>query len=320
MNKEIDASIIVCTFSSERKKFLELNIKSLKNQFFSGNYEVLIVVDRNNQLYQLLHTEYVDDSIVHIIENDGKGLTDGRNTGIQSSSGKIVIFLDDDAIPNNMWLHQMYKNYFDKKIIAVGGFTLPLWITPKDKWFPKELYWIFACTYKGHPERRSQVRNLMGCNMSFRRNVFRNIGLFKPILGRTDNYLMTADETEYCIRLSTMKPSAKIIFEPKARVFHLVPSYRISLRYVIRRAYNEGKSKALIRKIHTQVKISPNFSTESSYLKSLVLTSIPSYIRQTLSTKNMRKNVQVLGFLITVIFSTFFGYVLSYSNITQYKR
>ena len=47
-----------------------------------------------------------------------------------------------------------------------------------------ELDWIVGCTYTGQPTEQAEVRNLMGCNMSFRREVFERVGGFAEEIGR----------------------------------------------------------------------------------------------------------------------------------------
>jgi hypothetical protein len=90
------------------------------------------------------------------------------------------------------------------------------------------------------------VRNLMGCNMSFRRTVFAQIGGFNEGLGRVGKIPLGCEETELCIRASQANPGTRILFEPAALVRHHVSPDRRTWKYLVRRCYAEGLSKAAI--------------------------------------------------------------------------
>jgi len=92
------------------------------------------------------------------------------------------------------------------------------------------------------PERATAVRNLIGCNMSFRHEVFAAIGNFRLGYG--------CDETEFCIRLARHWPHHILLYQPPARVFHQVPSSRGTWRHFLSRCYFEGGSKAVVSRLH----------------------------------------------------------------------
>ena len=73
---------------------------------------------------------------------------------------------------------------------------------------PPELDWIVGCTYQGQPTVRADVRNLWGCNMSVRREVFDQIGSFDEEIGRIGLIPLGREETELCIRIAQQLPGA----------------------------------------------------------------------------------------------------------------
>ena len=62
--------------------------------------------------------------------------------------------------------------------------TLPNWQTSRPNWFPQEFAWTVGCTYLGMPRSRAVVRNIMGGNASYRRELFQQIDGFRNTIGR----------------------------------------------------------------------------------------------------------------------------------------
>jgi hypothetical protein len=96
------------------------------------------------------------------------------------------------------------------------------------------------------PTHSTIVRNLIGCNMSFRREVFDVVGGFSSGIGRLGSRPLGGEETELCIRAQRRWPDRSIVYEPRAMVRHRVPANRGTLGYFRARCYAEGLSKATI--------------------------------------------------------------------------
>ena len=116
-----------------------------------------------------------------------------------------------------------------------------------------ELDWVVGCTYTGQPTEQAEVRNLMGCNMSLRREVFARVGGFAEDLGRIGRNPLGCEETELCIRIRQsyrrMGREARIVFEPAAQVDHRVSADRVRWAYLRRRSWSEGLSKAAVSRL-----------------------------------------------------------------------
>lgn len=298
-------SVIICTYGIERFDDVIEAIHSVNNQNYQG-HEIIVVIDKNETLYRKLHNTLHTN--VRIVVSPVKGLSNARNIGIKNSKNEIIAFLDDDAIADSKWLTTIVKDFDDSNVVAVGGKIEPLWINGRPKWFPEELDWIVGCTYKGHPEERCLVRNVIGCNMAFRKDVFQKVGYFSNYIGRYGTKLLACEEMELCVRVSRTLPNAKILYDPKAKVFHKVHSYRQTYNYLITRAYNEGLSKA---KISKQIPHNPNqdnFITESQYFKYLLIKAIPVHFMNIPRMKDASENLAKIFVIISVIMAVFMGY------------
>lgn len=236
-------SVIICAYTEDRWDDLIASVSSVKAQIYQPE-QVIVVVDHNDQLFERTRMQFPE---AHILKNKyEQGLSGARNTGIGIATGEIVAFMDEDAIAAPDWLYYLAKNYTDSTVMGVGGLIEPNWKNVRPIWFPREFDWVVGCTYLGQPVQAASVRNLIGCNMSFRRTVFEGIGLFRNGVGRVGTIPLGGEETEICIRARQKWPTQHFIFEPLAVVLHHVPENRGKFEYFRSRCYSEGLSKALI--------------------------------------------------------------------------
>jgi glycosyltransferase involved in cell wall biosynthesis len=237
----LSVSAVVCTHSLARWDDLVRSVNSLRRQTVLPT-EILVVVDHNIALRDRVKEDIPG---VRVLTNDGpKGLSGARNTAVANALGDIVAFIDDDAHADVDWVERLVDAYRDDTVLAVGGAVLPSWETARPSWMAEEFDWVVGCTYRGLPELRSPVRNLIGANMSFRRRVLADLGGFDSGLGRQGDDAAGCEETEVCIRALQRHADGQIIFEPAARVWHRVPAERASWEYFVRRCRAEGRSKA----------------------------------------------------------------------------
>jgi GT2 family glycosyltransferase len=236
-------SVVICAYTEKRWDDLVDAVTSLGAQTLPP-HEVIVVVDHNPDLAARAGRELAG---TRIVENTGRqGLSDARNTGLRAAGGDVVAFLDDDATAEPGWLALLAKGYENPSVLGVGGFAEPEWLAGRPAWFPKEFDWVVGCTYLGMPAVAAPVRNMVGCNMSFRREVFDAVGGFTAEIGRLGTRPVGCEETELCIRVGQRCPGSIILFDPRAVVHHRVPASRGTWTYFRSRCYAEGLSKAAV--------------------------------------------------------------------------
>jgi glycosyltransferase involved in cell wall biosynthesis len=237
-------SVVICAHTMKRWAETCAAIESVRGQSFAQK-EIIVVVDHNPELFVALAARFPHLTVVENAEE--QGLSGGKNTGVAVAEGEVVAFLDDDAVADADWLKFLADSYADPAVMGVGGLTLPSWKVPRPSWFPREFDWVVGCTYRGMPEERAPVRNLLGGNASFRREVFSVVGGFKNGIGRSaDKRPLGCEETEFCIRLSQSLPDAVLLFDNRATIWHMVPADRSRISYFWSRCYAEGLSKAQV--------------------------------------------------------------------------
>jgi glucosyl-dolichyl phosphate glucuronosyltransferase len=240
----LSVSVITCAYTEHRWDDLVACIESIRSQV-KKPCEIIVAIDHNETLYKHAR-EYFPKEVQFIQNFEERGLSGARNSGISIAKGDVIAFLDDDAVAEPEWLDNLCEIYRDPAVMGVGGAILPYWQSGKPAWFPDEFNWVVGCTYRGVSEKPAPIRNLIGCNMSFRTNVFENVGGFRSGIGRIGTLPYGCEETELCIRANQKFPANRFMYEPLARVSHLVPGQRTKFSYFLRRCYAEGISKAII--------------------------------------------------------------------------
>jgi GT2 family glycosyltransferase len=238
-------SVVICAYTEKRWEALVRAVASVRDQE-TPPHQIIVVVDHNMALLDRAKALLRD---VLVEENrEERGLAGARNSGVIVAEGEIIAFLDDDAEAAGDWLSCLRAGYALPSVLGVGGAIEPIWTMRRPPWFPEEFGWVVGCTYRGMPLEARSTRNLIGCNMSFRREVFAAIGGFQTGMGRIGTLPLGCEETEFCIRIGQRWPRHVLLYDPAAKVRHNVSSDREQWRYFRSRCYAEGRSKAQVAK------------------------------------------------------------------------
>lgn len=296
------ASVVICSYTMERWNLLLKVIGSVQAQTYPAQ-QIVVVVDHNADLYKRL-IDTVRDAV--IVENSGpQGLSGARNTGVGCATADVVAFLDDDAEAAPDWLEHLVAFYDDPDVLAVGGRVEPVWEVGRPGHFAEELDWIVGCSHRGLPRVASEVRNVIGANMSFRREVLLQVGGFNVALGRQGAVPLGCEETEICIRSTIGVPGSRVVYEPAAVVHHFVPAERGRLRYMLARAWSEGISKAQVTQL---VGHKRTLGPERRYVRRVLPRAVSSGVAQWMLGRQP-EGLSRAGAIVAVLAFTTAGYV-----------
>ncbi|MEZ0064844.1 glycosyltransferase involved in cell wall biosynthesis [Streptacidiphilus sp. MAP12-20] len=266
---QLAASVVICVYTELRWPQLCAAIDSACKQSLAP-LDVLVVVDHNEPLLARLRERHDGDPLVRVLTNaHGKGLSGGRNTGADAARGEVVAFLDDDATAEPDWLAVLVSGYADPAVMGIGGRTLPVWASGRrPAWYPEEFDWVHGASYRGMPVGQGRVRNVLGGNASFRRSAFAIAGGFPDGIGRGVGGGRGAgagggEETELCIRIQQARPDAEFRHDDRAVIHHQVTAERERFRYLCRRSWAEGLSKA---RVTERVGAGDGLATERAYV------------------------------------------------------
>ncbi len=297
-----DFSVVICAYADERWDELCSAVESVRAQSTPAR-ECLVVIDNNPRLLERARVEFQECQVIGNAWQ--RGLSHARNTGVQAASGAIVAFLDDDARAAPDWLKRLAAGYCDANVIGVGGSIVPLWLLGRPSWFPEEFDWVVGCSYRGLPTRTAVIRNLIGANMSFRREVFSAIGGFRSTIGRVGTRPVGCEETELCIRALKHFPGRVFLYEPEAQVVHLVPPSRARWSYFRSRSHGEGRSKAAVSRL---VGSRDGLSSERSYVLHTLPQGVARGVNEALGGRGM-SGLTRAGAILAGLTFTSVGYV-----------
>lgn len=256
----VTISAVVCAYTDARRELLDNSIEAILDQL--GPKDQLVVsIDYNDELFERVSTQYGDRATV-VPNSKERGICGARNSGIHAATCDVVAFVDDDAQIQPGWLERLREDYRDPAVTGVGGNAQPVWPSEAPPWFPETFNWVVGCSHEGLPVERAPVRNLLGCNMSFRREALEAVGGFNSEIGQVGGGMMRCDETELCIRINQQTASPLLLLDPQVKVRHWVTADRTTPKYFLRRCYWEGVSKQLLS---TMVGQSDALSTERRY-------------------------------------------------------
>jgi glycosyltransferase involved in cell wall biosynthesis len=289
----MQVSVVLCTYSLDMYDHFRDAAESILQQTYD-TVELVIVVDGNDDLYERVRDDYgsMDNVVVHCNE-ENVGLLESRNTGSELASGDIVAFIDDDAVADDRWIAELVASYEETNAMAAGGKMTPEWVAGKPDFLPEEFYWLVGVTHQGFADGRGYVRNTFGSNISFRRDVFLELGGFdKEIGGRQGVKNLQGGETELCARLANKKNS-QVWYNPDAKVAHKVFEYRTELKWLLDRAFWQGYSKRAM-----EVLLPDSGGEEKAFLGLLLTTFLPERILGLIKKPSVPKFKQVAMLLI----------------------
>lgn len=241
------ASAVICTHN--RAADLKEALLSLLQQNFKNCYEVIVVdncsTDHTKQVVQEFQ-KMVHIPVIYIFE-ERLGLSVARNRAIREASGEYVLFLDDDAVACTDWIGGIIALFdLDPRIGCVGGKIEPAWEGSAPLWLSPEnrtLYTILDYSDEVVEMRKPAVP--FGANVAFRKSVFDSMEAFREDLGRVGSNLLSSEESELIERIRTRYT---VYYTPHASVLHKIPRSRISRKWLLRRIYWQGVSRAVSSK------------------------------------------------------------------------
>jgi GT2 family glycosyltransferase len=135
-------------------------------------------------------------------------ITHAMNTGLERASGDIVVFLDDDIIPDPRLISAHAMAQAEGSCNIVAGQVLQ----PGEEVLPEP---VDAGEFRFSAGKRHWVEELMGGNFSVKREVALALG------GFDENFVHVAYrfEAEFCDR--ALHAGERILFEPAASIRHL---------------------------------------------------------------------------------------------------
>jgi glycosyltransferase involved in cell wall biosynthesis len=238
-------SVVICTYN--RAELLPRLLRTVARELEGTQSELVVVDNASTDSTQDVLAELcasIPDLLV--VVEPTPGLSRARNTGVSRSTGEIVLFLDDDAVPQPGWVEQHlspYRNDAAGDVAAVGGrIELLFEVEARPAWLSSRFDAMLGAYDLGDEERPYDdgLSTPPGGNMSFRRAALDDVGAFDPSLGRLGDVLAAGEEFELMHRM--FRRGWRAVYNPRALVLHVVPPERLRPRYFRSRLLENWRS------------------------------------------------------------------------------
>ncbi|MEV7925422.1 glycosyltransferase [Kitasatospora sp. NPDC088779] len=164
------------------------------------------------------------------------GLSYSRNLALKEAPTRHVVFLDDDIVPAASAVEDLRAaleagaHVAGTRITAdLQGRRAPWWLTDG------QLHYLGS----HHPARPASIWG--GC-FAVDRDHARLLGIdFDSRLGRVGTNLASAEDTTLVRQLAALGATTTVLHD--TQVHHLIPTRRLRVGYLLRRAYWQGRSE-----------------------------------------------------------------------------
>jgi glucosyl-dolichyl phosphate glucuronosyltransferase len=154
----------------------------------------------------------------------------------------VLLWTDPDILMEPDWAQTLGGALLEKNHAVVGGKILPRWHgTPR--WYMKTN--VMADHYSLidlGPEDR-QTDRVIGGSLGINVALLRDKVFFDENLGRKEGTLLGGVDTEFCQRV--IQDGFNVCYIGRSKTLHQIPEERMKLKWIIRKFYYGGISRAL---------------------------------------------------------------------------
>ena len=231
-----DLSVVIC--SRNRPELLRLALASIEGQTIARRRYDVVVVDNGDGSAAEVAQRAGATVVLHVPE---PGLSRARNAGWQAANGRVLAFLDDDAVAAPDWLATALELLERFDAGAAGGRILPLYDDRPPDWFRDE----YELRTWGDQERLLLPgESLSASNLFLSRTVLETAGGFDARVGMRGATLAVGEETALFDRL-WQSGGVRAAYSPRLVVEHRVPRTKTTIAYQLRRSAAAGDAWAL---------------------------------------------------------------------------
>lgn len=243
-------SVVVPT--SNRLETLKKLLKGLSSQSLK-NFEIILIFRKDSKQTEHGLQDQFSKLNIRAFDQKSPGLVNARNTGIDYSRGKYLIFTDDDVIPTKDWIREVVGVFDSSK--RIGGVTGPSLIPLKyrvnrdltlffEKFKHGNIFWkllgklYINIVFDGNPYKIGhfyqsgafglganysqysktkhdfEVMDLQACNLAVRKTIAKKLAGYDTSF----NALASYSESDFSFRIR--KLGYILVFCPKAVVHH----------------------------------------------------------------------------------------------------
>lgn len=228
------------------ERYLELSPPSV-------GWELIVVDNGSTDASLEILESFASRLPLRILSEPRAGKNRAVNAGVEARRGELVVFTDDDILPDRAFLvgwepvltqHLAFDMF--------GGRIAPTFEQPPPAWLrtsSRESATMFAA--RDLPEGEVAAGEFYGGNMAVRTRVFDAGYRFDEDIGpnSTDADYPMGSETEFCFRLERMM-GARGWFVRAPLVEHPIKAWQWTPQAWVRRSFRSGRGRAYIAQAH----------------------------------------------------------------------
>lgn len=201
-NANLDASIIIASYNRYN------DLKECLDRLYSldlPDTEIMVVDDASTDgTSDLIESQYPDVCLIVNEQNMGPAVS--RNRGSREARGRLLIFLDSDAVPEKDWYENLCKND-DGQTLLIG--CIKDYEGERIQGGPRRI------TYIGKSVRCAEDMANTGasCNMAIPNNFFTELGGFDEELSEYFHF----EDSDLCVRANKVGVPAKYVSDAVVR-------------------------------------------------------------------------------------------------------
>lgn len=228
----VDVSVIVCT--RNRSDALARLLERLEQLVVPAGvrWELIIVDNESTDGTAALLASLPRRLPMRVVNEHTPGLSRARNTGLAAATGDLLLFTDDDCLPDPQWLAAIRDEFARAPSLGVLGGRVEL--------FDERDQPTTTRTSRERDEITSafKVDSIIGCNMAFRRSALAAAGPFDVALGGGTG-AGAGEDVDFVYR--ALRAGLRIEYSPDALVYHNHGRRTAAQVRAIKRAYTVAR-------------------------------------------------------------------------------
>jgi len=224
----ISVSVIIPAFNASST--IGRTLTALKNQDYSGNFEVIVVDDGSSDNTASVVSSF---ATVRYVRQNNAGPASARNHGAKLAKGDFLVFTDSDCVPHLDWISQLMAGFASGRGLSPefqGDCSLPqqIGVVAGSYGIANPDSELAGCIYAEivwrHAHLMPDFPNAFGSyNFCVKKNVFEAVGGFN-----TDYPHASGEDNDLSYKIT--KSGWRIYFQRKALVDHYHPT--LVLKYL----------------------------------------------------------------------------------------
>ena len=245
-SNKVNISVVICSYN--RAAYIVQALDSLFHQTLQKEFFEVLVVDNNSidntqELVERFIREHPAFDCVYVTESR-QGASYARNTGAALAKGRLLCFMDDDAIAEPHFLERI-QSFFDTHTDAagLGGRIIPRYIPAAPNWMS---YYVSSLVgnfeYSTERVAFKPGKYPLESNMTVLKSLFDAVGGFNTALpGVVGSLRIGGEGKDFFLRLQAT--GKKIYYDPTVIVHHVVEVKKLTPHYLYRVASGIGRGE-----------------------------------------------------------------------------